>query len=48
MTTGSIPRHLLLFALPILAGSLLQTAYSFIDAIWVGRFLGTAALAAIR
>jgi putative MATE family efflux protein len=47
MTTGSIPRHLLLFALPILAGSLLQTAYSFIDAIWVGRFLGTAALAAI-
>ena len=47
MTTGSIPRHLLLFALPILAGSLLQTAYSFIDAIWVGRFLGTVALAAI-
>lgn len=47
MTTGSIPRHLIAFALPMLAGSLLQTAYSFIDAIWVGRFLGTAALAAV-
>lgn len=47
MATGSIPRHLITFALPMLAGSLLQTAYSFINAIWVGQFLGKSALAAI-
>jgi putative MATE family efflux protein len=35
------------FALPMLAGNLLQTAYSFINAFWVGKFLGTAALAAV-
>lgn len=31
----------------MLAGTLLQTAYSFINAIWVGKYLGTTALAAI-
>ncbi len=31
----------------MLAGSALQTAYSFINAIWVGQFLGTEALAAV-
>jgi len=47
MTTGSIPRHLIAFALPMLAGTLLQTAYSFVNVFWVGRYLGTAALAAV-
>jgi len=47
MTTGSIPRHLVAFSLPMLAGNALQTAYSFINAIWVGRFLGKTALAAV-
>jgi putative MATE family efflux protein len=47
LTTGSIPRHVLAFALPMLAGNLLQTAYSFVNAFWVGKFLGTAALAAV-
>ena len=31
----------------MLAGSLLQTAYSLINAVWVGKFLGTTALAAV-
>jgi len=31
----------------MLAGSALQTAYSFVNAIWVGKFLGTTALAAV-
>jgi len=31
----------------MLAGSLLQTAYSLINAFWVGKFLGTKALAAV-
>jgi len=47
MTVGSIPRHMVAFAMPMLAGTLLQTAYSFVNAFWVGRYLGTAALAAV-
>ncbi|HEX2949523.1 MAG TPA: MATE family efflux transporter [Armatimonadota bacterium] len=47
LTTGSIPRHLIAFTVPMLAGSILQTAYSFINAIWVGKFLGKADLAAV-
>lgn len=47
LTTGSIPRHLVAFSLPMLAGSALQTAYSFVNAIWVGQFLGKTALAAV-
>lgn len=47
LTTGSIPRHIITFSAPMLLGSFLQTAYSFINAIWVGQFLGTRALAAV-
>lgn len=47
LTTGSVPRHLLAFSLPMLAGSALQTAYSFVNAVWVGKFLGKSALAAV-
>lgn len=46
-TTGSIPRHLLVFIVPLLLGNLLQTFYSTVDSIWVGRFLGPGALAAV-
>ena len=47
LTVGSIPRHMVTFSLPMLAGSALQTAYSFVNAIWVGQFLGKTALAAV-
>lgn len=47
LTTGSIPHHLIAFSLPMLAGSALQTAYSFINAVWVGKYLGKTALAAV-
>jgi putative MATE family efflux protein len=47
LTTGSIPRHLVAFSLPMLAGSALQVSHSFVNAIWVGRFLGEEALAAV-
>jgi putative MATE family efflux protein len=47
LTTGSIPWHVVAFSMPMLAGNLLQTAYSLINAFWVGKFLGTTALAAI-
>jgi len=47
LTVGSIPRHLLAFSLPLLAGSLLQTSYVFVNAIWVGHYLGETAMAAV-
>jgi putative MATE family efflux protein len=47
LTAGSIPRHVIAFSLPMLAGSAIQTAYSFVNAVWVGQYLGTEALAAL-
>jgi len=47
LTTGSIPRHVIAFAMPMLLGNLLQTSYSLINAFWVGKFLGADALAAV-
>ena len=46
LTVGSIPRHLFFFALPMLAGSALQTGYSVVNAFWVGK-LGTDAFTAV-
>lgn len=46
-TTGSIPRHLLAFSVPMLIGNLLQAAYNTVDTMWVGKFLGAEALAAV-
>ena len=46
LTTGPIARTLLMFALPTLGSSVLQSLNGSINAIWVGRFLGENALAA--
>ena len=46
LTSGSIGPTLLLFALPTLASSVLQSLNGSINAVWVGRFLGEDALAA--
>jgi len=46
-TVGSIPRHLVAVALPMLIGNLIQSGYTIIDAIWVGRTVGKAAMGAI-
>ena len=46
LTEGSISKGLLLFALPILYGNVLQTVNATVNSIWVGRFLGEAALTA--
>ena len=46
LTEGSISRGLLIFALPILYGNVLQTLNASVNAFWVGRFLGEAALTA--
>ena len=47
MTSGSIPKHLVFFSMPMLAGNIIQTAYSIINAIWVGKGLGKVDLAAV-
>jgi hypothetical protein len=46
LTEGPIGRQLLLFALPILAGNIAQSLNGSVNAIWVGRYLGEAALTA--
>lgn len=47
MTKGSETRHIIWFALPLLAGNLLQQLYNAADTIIVGRYLGDDALAAV-
>jgi len=46
LTEGSISRGLLLFTLPILFGNILQSLNGTVNSIWVGRYLGEAALSA--
>lgn len=46
MTSGSIPKQLLLFALPIFFGNLLYSGYGVINTIWVGKLIGQDAVAA--
>lgn len=45
--TGSIPRQLLAFFLPIWFGTLFQQLYNTADTLIVGNFVGTNALAAV-
>ena len=47
MTEGSIPRHLLRYALPAILGDLFQVTYNTVDSVIVGRFAGADALAAV-
>ena len=47
MTEGSISKKILLFALPLFLGQLLQQLYNVADSIIVGKYLGTDALAAV-
>ena len=47
ITEGVIWKQILLFFFPILFGSFFQQMYNTVDTIIVGRFVGTAALAAV-
>lgn len=47
LTRGPISRSLILFALPMMAGNLLQQFYNIADTLIVGRALGAGALAAV-
>ncbi len=46
LTHGPIGRTLIAFATPILLGNVLQSLNGSVNSIWVGRFLGEAALGA--
>ena len=46
LTEGSIPRGLFKFSLPILFANILQSLNGSVNSVWVGRFLGEAALTA--
>jgi putative MATE family efflux protein len=47
LTEGPIARTLLLFSLPILGANVLQSLNASVNAIWIGHFLGEAALTAV-
>lgn len=47
MTQGSIARHLIAYALPLILGNLFQLTYNAVDSIVIGKFAGENALAAV-
>ena len=47
MTQGTIWKHLLAFALPLMIGNLFQQLYNTVDSIVVGQFVSKQALAAV-
>ena len=47
LTTGVVWQRLLIFFLPIAAGTCIQQLYNAVDGLIVGRFVGTIALAAV-
>ena len=48
MTEGSIGKQLIGFAFPLLLGNLFQQLYNTVDAVIVGKFVGSEALAAVN
>ena len=47
LTKGPAMKTMLLFAVPMILGDLLQQCYNIADTLIVGRFLGADALAAV-
>ena len=47
LTVGSVPQKLIRFALPLFGANLLQSFYSIVDMLVVGRVVGKSGLAAI-
>ena len=47
MTQGSVARHLIAFAFPLLLGNLFQQFYNMVDAWVVGNFVSNEAFAAV-
>lgn len=47
LTNGSVTKSMLLFAVPMILGDLLQQCYNIADTLIVGQFLDKTALAAV-
>jgi putative MATE family efflux protein len=47
LTSGSIPKNLFKFALPVFLANILSSGYAIINTIWVGHLLGGVAVAAV-
>ena len=47
MTTGRIMRNIILFAIPIIIGNVLQQLYTTVDALVIGKYCGDTSLAAV-
>ena len=47
MTTGHIMRNIILFAIPIIIGNVLQQLYTTVDALVIGQYCGDTSLAAV-
>lgn len=47
LTRGPIRRQLVFLSVPLLAGNILQQLYNTVDAVIVGRFVGTSAFGAV-
>ena len=47
MTTGPIMKNVLLFAIPIILGNVLQQLYTTVDTLVIGNFCGNTSLAAV-
>ena len=47
MTSGSIPKQMIAFAVPLFLGNLFQQLYNVADSLIVGNVLGSDALAAV-
>ena len=47
LTKGPVVKSMLLFAIPMILGDLLQQCYNIADTLIVGRYLGADALAAV-
>ncbi len=47
LTNGSVVKSMLLFAVSMILGDLLQQCYNIADTLIVGQFLGKTALAAV-
>lgn len=47
LTKGSVVKSMLMFAIPMILGNLLQQCYNIADTVIVGQFLGRNALAAV-
>lgn len=47
MTTGNLPKMLLIFSLPLMLSNLLQQLYNLVDVVIVGQFMNSAGLSGV-